>query len=135
MKVTEEDGDPKLLKSGEMTPSQEAALSFMSAAGSHVDFSSLQKRNTSSTSPVVIDVGAESPLSLVKSGSVPFDPVRFVKMPAVFANTHSSTPVRFPPPALRPVDRIAGGPSTDDRNESESTGKKTTFKCKKCNFR
>ncbi|XP_055381830.1 putative uncharacterized protein DDB_G0282133 isoform X2 [Condylostylus longicornis] len=29
MKVTDEDGDPKLMKSGEMTPNQEASLSFI----------------------------------------------------------------------------------------------------------
>lgn len=35
MKVTEEDGDPKLMKSGEMTPNQVASLSFINDYNKH----------------------------------------------------------------------------------------------------
>ncbi|KAJ6646358.1 hypothetical protein Bhyg_01569 [Pseudolycoriella hygida] len=60
MKVDAEDGDPKLLKSGEMTPSQEANLSFLG----HKSDSNIPHKVKSSD---VIDLDNEIPLSLVKS--------------------------------------------------------------------
>lgn len=43
MKVTEEDGDPKLMKSGEMTPNQVASLAFIN------DYNNKQQQGSSST--------------------------------------------------------------------------------------
>lgn len=66
MKVDAEDGDPKLLKSGEMTPSQEANLSFLG----HKSDSNIPQKLKSSNDVIDLDNGI--PLSLVKS-TVSFD--------------------------------------------------------------
>ncbi|KAM7354627.1 uncharacterized protein ACRADG_006221 isoform 2-T5 [Cochliomyia hominivorax] len=47
MKVTEEDGDPKLMKSGEMTPNQVASLAFIN------DYNSKQQGNASTVNNTV----------------------------------------------------------------------------------
>lgn len=62
MKVDAEDGDPKLLKSGEMTPSQEANLSFLGQKSE----SNIPHKHKSNE---VIDLDNEIPLSLVKSSN------------------------------------------------------------------
>lgn len=81
MKVTEEDGDPKLLKSGEMTPSQEAALSFLQRNGDADDNNGYSD-------------------NLRNDGS------------------HHTNVAR-----------------STDGDKVENEGRKTSFKCKKCNFR
>lgn len=91
MKVTEEDGDPKLLKSGEMTPSQEAALSFLQRNGDG---------NTDHSDGIY-----SKNLSYLES----------------LRNGGSSQVSATPPP--------------DGDKATEGEGKKTSFKCKKCNFR
>lgn len=82
MKVTEEDGDPKLLKSGEMTPSQEAALSFLQRNGDNDGDNNGYSDHRSN------------------DGSVQ-----------------------------------AHGARSIDGERPENEGRKTSFKCKKCNFR
>lgn len=137
MKVTDEDGDPKLLKSGEMTPSQEAALSFLNENGGHSSSgpvvgmagpSSLSEFHHRSSQSDVIDLDDSEPLSLVKTPPT---------------TGHNKQPAD----ELQCTDDnnllIENGPSKHDGNENQSIsneektndGKRTSFKCKKCNFR
>lgn len=117
MKVTEEDGDPKLLKSGEMTPSQEAALSFMghSSSDSQPRESTTANRDGRGNGPESSADGydsSEAPLSLVKPG-IRDDEGR-QPSPARIPTNHTAEHPLPPPP---------------------ETNKKTSFKCKRCQFR
>lgn len=91
MKVTEEDGDPKLLKSGEMTPSQEAALSFL-------------QRNGDGASEVS-------------------DGVYNKNLPYLESLRNGGT------------EQVSATPPPDSEKNTDGESKKTSFKCKKCNFR
>lgn len=113
MKVTEEDGDPKLLKSGEMTPSQEAALSFLSAGSIEGNRSKFNDGYDSGSSGERPEIG---PLSLIKR-------TPSCKNSESLPETKNTITVM---PALLPTIQAA----TDGADT-----KKTSFKCKKCNFR
>lgn len=118
MKVTEEDGDPKLLKSGEMTPSQEAALSFLGQSSSDSqprDPPIVAGRDATGLGGESSYDSCDAPLSLVKP-SLRNDEGR-----------HSQPPV----PVLIPANQQ---PSENPLPPPE-INKKTSFKCKKCNFR
>lgn len=110
MKVDAEDGDPKLLKSGEMTPSQEANLSFL---GPKTDSNIPQNRFKSNE---VIDLDSEIPLSLVK--------------PTVSLDSLSKA---TPPPATATAEDDSDVNKLTKMQKSDS--KVTSYKCKKCNFR
>lgn len=119
MKVTEEDGDPKLLKSGEMTPSQEAALSFMgqSSSDSQPRENSGAVRDARNLGPESSADGfdsCEAPLSLVKPG------------PRHDEKREHETPVTALIPSHQPNEKPLPPPETN---------KKTSFKCKRCQFR
>lgn len=106
MKVDAEDGDPKLLKSGEMTPSQEANLSFL---GPKIDSNIPHKLKLNE----VIDLDNEIPLSLVKStGSYDAS----IKVAATFTAEDETE-------------------SNKQTKSNKIDSKVTSFKCKKCNFR
>lgn len=114
MKVTEEDGDPKLLKSGEMTPSQEAALSFLSAGsvdGNRSKFNDGYESGSSGERP------ESGPLSLIKKNPSSKD--------CDFLPDTKHTLITVMPALL---------PTTQTQTDGADT-KKTSFKCKKCNFR
>ncbi|XP_037052350.1 uncharacterized protein LOC119085910 isoform X1 [Bradysia coprophila] len=108
MKVDAEDGDPKLLKSGEMTPSQEANLSFLQKSESNIP----QKAKANE----VIDLDNEIPLSLVKP-VVSFD---------LTGRSTSSSAV-----TVGEEEQDLNKQAKANKNDS----KVTSFKCKKCNFR
>ncbi len=109
MKVDAEDGDPKLLKSGEMTPSQEANLSFLG----HKSDSSNNIPLKPIKSNEVIDLDNEIPLSLVKP-TVSFEPTS--KVVGTATTDDENDPNR-------------------QTKAQKGDSKVTSFKCKKCNFR
>lgn len=90
MKVTGEDGDPKQMKSGEMTPNQEAAAS----------------RRRIDTTPD--DDDDDKPMSLAQNA-------------LLFSLSNNSV-------QMNADDR-------DRQGDGDSNLKRTSFKCKKCNFR
>lgn len=117
MKVTEEDGDPKLLKSGEMTASQEAAaLSFP------------RKRTDSS-----MVAGQQTTTNLQQTGDDEMTGSNAFLYDITSANTGqmqqtNSVDERNASTAASEYD--SERPITD----AEAT-KKVSFKCKKCNYR
>lgn len=120
MKVTEEDGDPKLLKSGEMTPSQEAALSFPKKKNeSHND-----QLNDSINIQSMDDEQQSQPLSITQQNAFLFDlsNMNNVQLNAINENSiNASASSQF-------------GSDSDRPTDNDGT-KKISYKCKKCNFR
>lgn len=108
MKVTEEDGDPKLLKSGEMTASQEAAaLSFP------------RKRSDSSA------LGQQSAINLQMADD------EMTGSNAFLFDISSGNIGQAQPMNVIGEKSASTNPSDSD---AEAT-KKVSFKCKKCNYR
>lgn len=100
MKVTDEDGDPKLMKSGEMTPGQEAAMSYS------------KRRDLIDQN---YDHDEDRSLSLNQNALL-FN----------ISNQNKSMPFN------------SYGDNANDsekQSENDSSTKKVSFKCKKCNFR
>lgn len=133
MKVTDEDGDPKLLKSGEMTPSQEAALSFLNENGAGTSSNSngagsaefMMRSKSSASANDVIDLDEAVPLSLVKSPHF--------ERQSIATDDRRTEDISL-------VESTATTTKTDEGQsvtgeEKVSDGKRTSFKCKKCNFR
>lgn len=154
MKVTEEDGDPKLMKSGEMTPNQVASLAFLkdyqkvAGAGGH-DITLEPVTANKSSQPTLDD--AQLADNLIRL------PLLATMMNAAMAkqqhqqqqqmveqqqeqHQHHSTMIT-PSVTISPVKRLhqspPGKPSDDLITEvhQEGSEKKTFYRCRKCNFR
>ncbi|XP_016968522.1 uncharacterized protein LOC108036732 isoform X4 [Drosophila biarmipes] len=145
MKVTEEDGDPKLMKSGEMTPNQVASLAFLkdyakvgSVTGQDITLEPVQP-----TKPNVLD-DAHLADNLIRI------PLLATMMNAAMAQQqhqqqqqkeHQSTMIT-PSVTISPVKRASQGsamlgkPSDDLITEVHQEGneKRTVYRCRKCNF-
>lgn len=114
MKVTEEDGDPKLMKSGEMTPNQEASLSFINDYKNHMSKMGLIGNSISDHDEM--DQNDQHLQDLQHSDT--FSPL-----------SHFQEGKGQPPPLIRPSDDLI----VDVKIEGFE--KKTSFRCRKCNFR
>lgn len=121
MKVTEEDGDPKLMKSGEMTANQENNLSF----------GGQRPYNLSPIDPALNQFGIsvnnnfdniDQPLSLLKNPY--FDAAVSLQSNSPSGECNGQVNVNN---AASPVNEI--------EKPVDGYGKKTSFKCKKCDFR
>ncbi|XP_037904007.1 uncharacterized protein LOC119647229 isoform X3 [Hermetia illucens] len=122
MKVTEEDGDPKLMKSGEMTPNQEASLSFL---------------NDYKREAVGDYNGGHSEAGSSKNMS-PLDTSRIIPMPffhnsllGLASQQHEQTK-RSPPPLLKASEDIL---AQNIDVKPDGSDKRTLYKCRKCNYR
>lgn len=125
MKVTEEDGDPKLMKSGEMTPNQETNLSF----GSHRPYNSSPIDTASMAAGIQFGASVnnnfennDQPLSLLKNRY--YDAA--VSLQSNSSSGESNGQVNI---------SNAASPVNEIEKPADGNGKKTSFKCKKCDFR
>ncbi|XP_046801156.1 uncharacterized protein LOC111683228 isoform X4 [Lucilia cuprina] len=159
MKVTEEDGDPKLMKSGEMTPNQVASLAFIN------DYNNKQQNNTSAANSTVNNIlnGVREDITLepipAKASVNSVDDQlsdNFIRLPLLASMVNAAmaqqqqqndneqngptliTPsvtisaVKKSPPVnqnYKPSDEI----TLEVRQEGNE--KITNYKCRKCNFR
>ncbi|XP_039479353.1 uncharacterized protein LOC120443960 isoform X3 [Drosophila santomea] len=145
MKVTEEDGDPKLMKSGEMTPNQVASLAFLKdyAKVGSVTGQDITLEPVLPNKPNVLD-DAHLADNLIRI------PLLATMMNAAMAQQqhqqqqqkeHQSTMIT-PSVTISPVKRsnqaavMQGKPSDDLITEVHQEGneKKTVYRCRKCNF-
>ncbi|XP_039227446.1 uncharacterized protein LOC6527437 isoform X3 [Drosophila yakuba] len=145
MKVTEEDGDPKLMKSGEMTPNQVASLAFLKdyAKVGSVSGQDITLEPVLPNKPNVLD-DAHLADNLIRI------PLLATMMNAAMAQQqhqqqqqkeHQSTMIT-PSVTISPVKRsnqaavMQGKPSDDLITEVHQEGneKKTVYRCRKCNF-
>lgn len=155
MKVTDEDGDPKLMKSGEMTPNQVASLAFV-----NFNKNASCASNTITLNGIKDDVTLE-PISTPKPNiaAAPEScenqmPESFMRLPFIASAMMSAAMAQQkqeqdqphvtlitpsvtisavkrspPPPIMKPSDDLV----TDVKQEGNE--KKTFYKCRKCNFR
>ncbi|XP_032580745.1 uncharacterized protein LOC6617792 isoform X4 [Drosophila sechellia] len=145
MKVTEEDGDPKLMKSGEMTPNQVASLAFLKdyAKVGSVSGQDITLEPVLPNKPNVLD-DAHLADNLIRI------PLLATMMNAAMAQQqhqqhqqkeHQSTMIT-PSVTISPVKRsnqasvMQGKPSDDLITEVHQEGneKRTVYRCRKCNF-
>ncbi|XP_017071567.2 LOW QUALITY PROTEIN: uncharacterized protein LOC108108145 [Drosophila eugracilis] len=146
MKVTEEDGDPKLMKSGEMTPNQVASLAFLKdyAKVGSVTGQDITLEPVLPNKPNVLD-DAHLADNLIRI------PLLATMMNAAMAQQqhqqqqqqkdHQSTMIT-PSVTISPVKRsnqgsvMQGKPSDDLITEVHQEGneKRTVYRCRKCNF-
>ncbi|XP_016976757.1 uncharacterized protein LOC108042812 isoform X2 [Drosophila rhopaloa] len=147
MKVTEEDGDPKLMKSGEMTPNQVASLAFLKdyAKVGSVTGQDITLEPVLPSKPNVLD-DAHLADNLIRI------PLLATMMNAAMAQQqhhqqqqqqkeHQSTMIT-PSVTISPVKRpsqgsvMQGKPSDDLITEVHQEGneKRTVYRCRKCNF-
>ncbi|XP_017025690.1 uncharacterized protein [Drosophila kikkawai] len=145
MKVTEEDGDPKLMKSGEMTPNQVASLAFLKdyAKVGNVTGQDITLEPVLPSKPSALD-DAHLADNLIRI------PLLATMMNAAMAQQqhqqqqqkeHQSTMIT-PSVTISPVKRqnqgsgLQGKPSDDLITEVHQEGneKRTVYRCRKCNF-
>ncbi|XP_039949107.1 serine-rich adhesin for platelets-like isoform X1 [Bactrocera tryoni] len=158
MKVTEEDGDPKLMKSGEMTPNQVASLSFINDFNKGVVPNALTSTHLNGIKEDITLEPIPSKSSNGGSGNNSGDQLNesFIRIPflatmmnaAMAQQQHQqqkdsdqgqatmitpsvtiSAVKRSPPPLMKPSDDLV----TDVRQEGNE--KKTFYRCRKCSFR
>ncbi|XP_069963462.1 uncharacterized protein [Bactrocera oleae] len=158
MKVTEEDGDPKLMKSGEMTPNQVASLSFINDFNKGVVSNALTSTHLNGIKEDITLEPIPSKSSNGGSGNNSGDQINesFIRIPflatmmnaAMAQQQHQqqkdpdqgqatmitpsvtiSAVKRSPPPLMKPSDDLV----TDVRQEGNE--KKTFYRCRKCSFR
>lgn len=162
MKVTEEDGDPKLMKSGEMTPNQVASLAFIN------DYNNKQGNN-SSNNTVVNNImnGVREDITLEPITSKSTMPSvddqlsdNFIRLPllasmvnAAMAQQHqqqqqqnameeNTTTMITPSVTISAVKKSPPANQTFKPSDEialeivqEGNEKITQYKCRKCNFR
>ncbi|XP_017108758.3 uncharacterized protein [Drosophila bipectinata] len=146
MKVTEEDGDPKLMKSGEMTPNQVASLAFLKdyAKVGAVPSQDITFEPVLPSKPSALD-DAHLTDNLIRI------PLLATMMNAAMAQQqhqqqqqqkdHQSAMIT-PSVTISPVKRqgpslpMSGKPSDDLITEVHQEGneKRTVYRCRKCNF-
>ncbi|XP_055916207.1 uncharacterized protein LOC129949031 isoform X2 [Eupeodes corollae] len=145
MKVTDEDGDPKLMKSGEMTPNQVASLAFLNDFNKAASESGLPNGLKSNHSQE-----GDSPRDQHKNETPPdsvVDTNGFMRLPYLASAMMNAAIAqqkeqqeqdvipaaaivkRSPPPLIKPSDDLI----TDVK--TEGFVKKTFYKCRKCQFR
>ncbi|XP_067624653.1 serine-rich adhesin for platelets-like isoform X2 [Eurosta solidaginis] len=159
MKVTEEDGDPKLMKSGEMTPNQVASLSFINDFNKNVMPNALTSTHLNGIKEDITLEPIPSKSSGGSGNNSAGDQLNdgFIRLPllatmmnaAMAQQQHNqqqkdpdqghttmitpsvtiSAVKRSPPPLLKPSDDLV----TDVRQEGNE--KKTFYRCRKCSFR
>ncbi|XP_028895189.2 uncharacterized protein LOC105210802 isoform X4 [Zeugodacus cucurbitae] len=158
MKVTEEDGDPKLMKSGEMTPNQVASLSFINDFNKGVVSNALTSTHLNGIKEDITLEPIPSKSSNGGGGNNGSDQLNdsFIHIPllatmmnvAMTQQQHQqqkdadqgqttmitpsvtiSAVKRSPPPLMKPSDDLV----TDVRQEGNE--KKTFYRCRKCSFR
>ncbi|XP_059618405.1 uncharacterized protein LOC132262929 [Phlebotomus argentipes] len=130
MKVTDEDGNLKLMKSGEMTPNQEAALQSpnLSASGKTTpDYAMLKKLNQNENLQV----------APVLQDAPPFVTIAFKNLEKNNLISVQDLPGFMMTTAGVTSESIAEtfGALTAKSTNQESDSKKTLFKCKKCQFK
>uniref|UniRef100_A0A1B0AUP8 C2H2-type domain-containing protein n=1 Tax=Glossina palpalis gambiensis TaxID=67801 RepID=A0A1B0AUP8_9MUSC len=160
MKVTEEDGDPKLMKSGEMTPNQVASLSFINDYNKQQQQSQNSSPSTTSVTNLLNGIREDvtlEPLAPKSNAGTGEEAESFIRLPLLASmmnaamaqqqhNQHQkeqenatlitpsvtiSAVKKSPPPAH------SFKPNEDVILEVRQDGneKKTFYKCRKCNFR
>ncbi|XP_037818222.1 probable serine/threonine-protein kinase DDB_G0282963 isoform X4 [Lucilia sericata] len=159
MKVTEEDGDPKLMKSGEMTPNQVASLAFIN------DYNNKQQSNTSTANSTVNNIlnGVREDITLEPipaKASVPSvdDQLsdNFIRLPflasmvnaAMAQQQQQNDNEQNAPTLITPSVTISAVKKSPPVNQNykpsdeitlevrqEGNEKITNYKCRKCNFR
>lgn len=160
MKVTEEDGDPKLMKSGEMTPNQVASLSFINDYNKQQQQPQNSSPSTTSVTNLLNGIREDitlEPLAPKSNAGTGEETESFIRLPllasmmnaAMAQQQHSqqqkeqenatlitpsvtiSAVKKSPPPAH------SFKPNEDVILEVRQDGneKKTFYKCRKCNFR
>uniref|UniRef100_A0A1A9ZCZ5 C2H2-type domain-containing protein n=1 Tax=Glossina pallidipes TaxID=7398 RepID=A0A1A9ZCZ5_GLOPL len=160
MKVTEEDGDPKLMKSGEMTPNQVASLSFINDYNKQQQQPQNSSPSTTSVTNLLNGIREDitlEPLAPKSNAGTGEEAESFIRLPllasmmnaAMAQQQHSqqqkeqenatlitpsvtiSAVKKSPPPAH------SFKPNEDVILEVRQDGneKKTFYKCRKCNFR
>lgn len=142
MKVTEEDGDPKLMKSGEMTPNQEASLAFLN------EFNGIQNNNNKRDNNRNMDYCNEqnepgpsaAAAAVAKLLPPQLNPSQLIRMP-FFPNTllgissqlhQQDNQKRSPPPLIKPGEDVV---AQNIDMKSDGSEKRTLYKCRKCNYR
>lgn len=145
MKVTEEDGDPKLMKSGEMTPNQVASLAFLKdyqkvgAAGACHDIT-LEPVSPNKGSATLDDAQLADNLIRLPLLATMMNAAMAKQQHQQQEQQHHSTMIT-PSVTISPVKRThlspPGKPSDDLITEvhQEGSEKKTFYRCRKCNFR
>lgn len=145
MKVTDEDGDPKLMKSGEMTPNQVASLAFLNDFNKAASESGLQNglksnhsqegdssrdqhKNETSTDSVV-DANGFMRLPYLASAMMSAAIAKQKEQQEQDVIPAATMVKRSPPPLIKPSDDLI----TDVK--TEGFVKKTFYKCRKCQFR
>ncbi|XP_055839568.1 uncharacterized protein LOC129907406 isoform X2 [Episyrphus balteatus] len=152
MKVTDEDGDPKLMKSGEMTPNQVASLAFLndfnkaaSESGVMVngvksnhsqdgnsptrDHQQQQQHKNDSSPDSVVDTNGFMRLPYLASAMMNAAIAQQKEQQEQDVIPTASMVKRSPPPLIKPSDDLI----TDVK--TEGFVKKTFYKCRKCQFR
>ncbi|XP_055709569.1 uncharacterized protein LOC129805580 isoform X1 [Phlebotomus papatasi] len=129
MKVTDEDGNLKLMKSGEMTPNQEAALQTpnLSATGKTTpDFAMLKKLNQNENLQV----------APVLQDAPPFVTIAFKNLEKNNLLSVQDLPFMMTTAGVtgESIAESFGALAAKATNQ-ESDSKKTLFKCKKCQFK
>lgn len=106
MKVTDEDGDPKQMKSGEMTPNQEASLSMpRRRIESNINHST-ERMSSPDDEKSSMSLNQNALLFNISNNSIQFNSC---------ADNNDK--------------------DEDRQTENDGNTKKVSFKCKKCNFR
>ncbi|XP_034472472.1 uncharacterized protein LOC117780159 isoform X1 [Drosophila innubila] len=150
MKVTEEDGDPKLMKSGEMTPNQVASLAFLKdyqkvgvGAGHDITLEPISpNKSTSLDETQLADNLIRLPLlaTMMNAAMAKQQHQQHQQLEQQQQEQHHSTMIT-PSVTISPVKRThqapPGKPSDDLITEvhQEGSEKKTFYRCRKCNFR
>lgn len=157
MKVTEEDGDPKLMKSGEMTPNQVASLAFIN------DFNNKQQGSNSTGNSNVNNIlnGVREDITLEPITAKPSIPTvddqlsdNFIRLPllasmmnAAMAQQQNDNEQNAATTLITPTVTISAVKKSPPTNQNfkpsdeitleirqEGSEKIPYYKCRKCNF-
>ncbi|XP_065358590.1 uncharacterized protein LOC135952518 isoform X5 [Calliphora vicina] len=161
MKVTEEDGDPKLMKSGEMTPNQVASLAFINDYNNKQQGSNTNTVNTTSVSNILNGVREDITLEPIPSKATVANADdqlsdNFMRLPLLASmvnaamaqhqqqnDNEQNTPTLITPSVT--ISAVKKSPPTNQNFKpsdeialevrQEGNDKITNYKCRKCNFR
>lgn len=121
MKVTEEDGDPKMMKSGEMLSSHEVISPFGSQPPYPIDAATLAAQFG-----VTVNNNFDSSDQLLSLSKHPY-------FDTASSNQSSSPPAESNGQVTNTGSEMS--PANEIEKPADGNGKKTSFKCKKCDFR